>query len=217
MTRQQIIDDFHKLYYGPYDVLDTENVRGCTFMGAPVLKCPTDLWIYQEIIHELHPGLIIECGSSYGGSAFYMAHMMDLAKCPKNAKIISIDVLANWSFKHKRIKWVLCDSTHPPFVEEIREEARKVDGHVIVILDSDHSKNHVLDELNAYHDIVTPGSYLIVEDSNVNGHPVLLNHGDGPWEALTEWLPSHPEFSPDTYRERFLMTYNSGGYLKKQS
>ena len=76
-------------------------------------------------------------------------------------------------------------------------------GPVMVILDSDHAQKHVAKELNAYAKFVTPGSYLVVEDTNVNGHPVLIEHGPGPYEALEEWLPDHPEFKRDMRVERY--------------
>ena len=83
----------------------------------------------------------------------------------------------------------------------------------MVILDSDHTKQHVLDELAAYADLVSPGCYLVVEDTNVNGHPVWPSFGPGPWEAVHEWLPDHPEFRVDKTRERHLLTMHPNGYL----
>jgi cephalosporin hydroxylase len=87
----------------------------------------------------------------------------------------------------------------------------------MVILDSDHSKDHVAKELELYHGFVTNGSYLVVEDSNLNGHPVYsgFGQGPGPMEALQEFLPKHPEFEIDKSKEKFLMSFNPNGYLKK--
>jgi cephalosporin hydroxylase len=88
---------------------------------------------------------------------------------------------------------------------------------IMVILDSDHSKEHVLKELNFYHGLVSKGSYLVVEDSNLNGHPVHSGWGTGPgpMEAIEEFLPEHPEFVIDKTKEKFLMSFNPNGYLKK--
>ena len=72
-------------------------------------------------------------------------------------------------------------------------------------------------DLAAYAPLVTPDSYLIVEDTNVNGHPVLADWGPGPWEAVDQFLVAHPEFERDTAREKFMMTYNPGGYLRRKS
>ena len=85
----------------------------------------------------------------------------------------------------------------------------------MVVLDSDHSKAHVRRELDRYREFVTVGSYLVVEDTNVNGHPVMPEHGPGPFEAVQEFLPEHPEFQIDHAREKFLLTYFPGGYLKR--
>ena len=76
----------------------------------------------------------------------------------------------------------------------------------MVILDSDHSQAHVSAELSAYAPLVTPGCYLIVEDTCVNGHPLYPDHGPGPMEALDAFLPQHPEFEPDPAREKFMLT-----------
>jgi cephalosporin hydroxylase len=82
-------------------------------------------------------------------------------------------------------------------LKEVQNYIDHLGGPVIVILDSDHSRDHVLKELEAYHGFVTPGSYLIVEDTNVNNHPVLPEHGPGPYEACEEFFPKHPEFKAD--------------------
>jgi cephalosporin hydroxylase len=86
---------------------------------------------------------------------------------------------------------------------------------VIVLLDSDHTKDHVLAELNAYSPLVTPGSYLIVEDTNLNGHPVDPDYGPGPMEALDAFLTTHSEFAHDTTQDKFLLSFNPKGYLKR--
>jgi cephalosporin hydroxylase len=86
-----------------------------------------------------------------------------------------------------------------------------------VILDSEHSKAHVLKELEIYGGLVSQGSYLILTDTHLNGHPVTTHSSvqGGPMEALEEWLPKHPEFHSDRTRERWLYTWNPLGYLKK--
>jgi cephalosporin hydroxylase len=87
---------------------------------------------------------------------------------------------------------------------------------VLVILDSDHSCEHVLDELRIYSRFVTPGSYLIVEDTNVNGHPAFPEHGPGPLEAVEAFLAETDELEVNATREKFFMTFNPRGFLRKR-
>ncbi len=86
---------------------------------------------------------------------------------------------------------------------------------MLVDLDSDHRKPYVSKELHLYSPLVTPGSYPIVEDTHFNGHPILPKFGPGPGEAVAEFLPTHPEFQPGASREKFGMTFNPGGYLRR--
>ena len=87
----------------------------------------------------------------------------------------------------------------------------------MVVLDSDHSRDHVLRELRRFHSLVSPGQYLVVEDTNVNGHPVLPQHGPGPMEALDIFLAENDDFEIDSSREKYLITFNPRGYLRKKT
>ena len=158
----------------------------------PTQKCPLDLWIYQELLYELRPDLIIETGTYSGGSAMYLASICDLLD---HGRIVSVDIAPQDplpSSPAHRVRDRRRAPT-PSIVERLRGEAAAA-ATVMVLLDSDHSYAHVRDELVAYHAMVTPGSYLVVEDSNVNGNPVLPEFGPGPMEAIDEFLPDHPEF-----------------------
>ena len=84
---------------------------------------------------------------------------------------------------------------------------------VMVILDSDHSREHVLRELELYAPLVSKGCYLVVEDTNVNGHPVVPGFGPGPMEALNEFLSGSNDFEVDRSREKLMLTFNPCGYL----
>jgi cephalosporin hydroxylase len=85
----------------------------------------------------------------------------------------------------------------------------------MVTLDSDHHAAHVAEELRLYSQLVTPGSYLVVEDTHFNGYPILPKFGPGPHEAVDAFLRSNPDFTRDGSREKFGMTFNPGGWLRR--
>jgi len=97
----------------------------------------------------------------------------------------------------------------------LREQITDRD-RVMVILDSDHSRDHVLAELRAYSHVVTAGDYLIVEHTSVNGHPVFADFGLGPMEALDEFLAEKNDFDIDASREKLLLTFNPRGFLRRR-
>ncbi len=219
---RDVIQEFHKLYY-------YSNVAGLTWsdtwwMGTPVLKCPLDLWIYQEIIFRVKPDLIIETGTYKGGTAHFFASMLDILKASSpsrergvggEAEVVTIDIEEYPDRPtHPRITYLHGSSTDPKIVQHIAERAAAATS-VLIILDSDHSMAHVRLEMELYAPFVTKGRYLIVEDTNINGNPVLPESGPGPNEAIEDYLQSHPEFTIDRSMEKLLMTFNPGGYLKK--
>lgn len=213
LTEQRIIDDFHRLYHNSR----WENVRDNTrWLGVAAMKTPLDLWVFQEIIHETRPDVLVETGTNRGGSAYYYATVFDLVG---RGRVYTMDVEDFKKPVHPRVNFRLDSSTSDATLAWI-EAAIKPGERVMVTLDSLHTKEHVLDELDRYAPLVTPGNYLVVEDTHLNGHPVevLISPGpgkQGPWEALEEWLPKHPEFVRDAAREKFALTFNPGGWLKR--
>jgi cephalosporin hydroxylase len=204
-----VVDDFHRLWY------DTGN-RGqwawTTWLGHRVQKFPADLIVYQEILAETRPDLLVETGTCNGGSALFIATVMDAIG---HGTVLTIDVESQPNRpEHPRIEYVTASSTAPEIVSRVVAQARPLE-RVMVALDSDHSRDHVARELECYAAVVTPGCYLIVEDTNINGHPVLEDFGPGPMEAVDAFLPAHPEFERDATREKLLMTFNPGGYLRR--
>jgi cephalosporin hydroxylase len=197
---------FHRMYYGSPD----RTWDNTTWLGTPMLKCPLDLWVYQELLCRVRPDVILETGTNQGGSAHYLASICDLLG---NGRVVTVDISSEWERpEHPRITYLQGSSTAPEVLDEMVAAAS---GTVMVILDSDHSAAHVLDELIAYCPLVTPGSYLIVEDTNVNGHPAAPGWGPGPMEALERFLPSHPEFTSDADCEKLFLTFNPRGYLRR--
>jgi cephalosporin hydroxylase len=210
MSEQEVIDNFHKLYYT--DHRETTWQGGTKWMGVKVQKTPLDLWIYQEILYEVRPDLIIETGTLDGGSAYYLAYMCDILG---SGKIITVDILHSWNRPfHMRIEYIPGSSVAPEIINYIKCKIT-LDMTVLVILDSDHSRNHVLKEMEIYSEFVSKGSYLIVEDSNINGNPVFPDFGPGPMEAIDTFLLTNKNFEVDLSREKFMLTFNPRGYLKK--
>jgi cephalosporin hydroxylase len=207
--RAAVVDDFHRLWY---DVGVRQHFGWTTWLGHRVLKYPGDLLVYQEILVETRPDLVIETGTFNGGSALFLATIMDAID---HGRVVTVDVEAKPGRpEHPRIEYLTASSTAPETVASMTERAEAASG-VMVILDSDHTREHVVDELERYAPLVTPGGYLIVEDTNINGHPVVEDFGPGPMEAVEEFLPRHPEFERDATREKLLMTFNPGGFLRR--
>jgi cephalosporin hydroxylase len=207
---RDVIQEFHKLYY--YSSVAGKTWSDTWWQGIQVLKCPLDLWIYQEIIFRIKPDLIIETGTYKGGAAHFLASMLDLIG---KGEIITIDIEEYPNRPtHSRIIYLYGSSTDPQIVQQISKKSLSVPS-VLCVLDADHTMAHVRAEMELYAPLVTKGSYLIVEDTNINGNPVLPESGPGPKEAINNFLLTHPEFSIDHSMEKLLMTFNPGGYLKK--
>ena len=182
------------------------------WLGVPIFKLPSDLFLYQEIIYELKPDLIIECGTCYGGSALYLASILDLIG---KGHVVTIDIFPQPNRpSHDRITYVTASSVSVHAVQTILN-MRKPDDVILVILDSDHSKEHVSKELLLYKSIVTTGSYIIVEDTSINGNPLLPDWGPGPMEAVEEFLTKNSNFIIDESKHKFFISFNPKGFLKK--
>jgi cephalosporin hydroxylase len=114
---------------------------------------------------------------------------------------------------HPRISYFTGSSTDPAVIAQIDEAI--VGERTLIILDSDHRRDHVLRELRAWHSRVSVGSYVIVEDSNINGHPVSSSWGPGPMETVDAFLEENDDFVVDESMHKFFMTFNPRGYLKR--
>lgn len=181
-----------------------------TWLGRPVLQLPEDLIRLQEVIWELKPDVIIECGVAMGGALLFYA---TLCQALGKGRAIGIDVDLRPQNREKLLNHPLSPyitiieggSTRPETVSQIKIEPHET---VLVILDSNHSKRHVLNELNLYSQLVTPGSYLIAADG-FKKHLVDVPRGkerwswDNPSSAVEEFLISHPEFVLELPERRY--------------
>lgn len=174
-----------------------------TWLGRPIIQLPEDMIRVQEVIYRLKPDVIIETGIAHGGSLVYYA---SVCKAMGKGRVIGVDIEIR---KHNRkaielhevfpyITMIEGNSTEPAVVNQVKSMVKK-DESVLVILDSDHSKQHVLDELEAYHGLVSPGSYIVATDGILRDLRDVPRGYDywikgNPTEAVDEFLKTHPEF-----------------------
>ncbi|MBR0655589.1 CmcI family methyltransferase [Plastoroseomonas arctica] len=209
-----IADRFHDLYYSKLDGGMGLHTIVLSWMGYEMFKCPLDLWTYQELMVTHRPDVIIETGTYKGGSALYLASICDMLD---HGEIITIDIDTTHDAirpRHPRITYLAGSSTDAGILDQV---SACVGGrrNVMVILDSDHRRDHVADELRAYRGYVPVGGLLIVEDTNINGHPTYPGFGPGPWEAVDDFLAEDAAFVADRSCERFILTMNPRGYLRR--
>jgi len=191
------------------------------WLGVKIQKNPCDLWMMQQILSEVRPDYVIEAGTLFGGSALYFAHVLDGLGLD-DSKVITIDIeeqcqeAAKLPLWKEKVEFIHGSSTDPDVVRRIRE---RVNGKkVVVVLDSDHTRDHVLHELLCYSPMVGRGSYLVAEDTNIDGVPVLPEYGPGPMAAVSDFLQREEgtHFSQDVSREALVLTFNPGGWLKRR-
>ncbi len=209
---RDVVDIFHQLWY-----MNPNTWMKNKWLGVLTRQNPMDIWITQEIIVETKPDFIIETGTLYGGSALVWATILQQVN-PKG-RIITVDIddltqeakkLPLWK---EKVDFFLGSSVAPEVLEAIR---KRVEGKkVLIIFDSDHHKDHVLKELFSYSPFVQVGGYIIVQDTNLNGHPVVPGWGPGPMEAVEEFLAVDKHFEPDQDWGRLLFTFCPRGFLKR--
>jgi len=210
---EEIVRRYHVMSYA------NPAMWGLKWLGLHTEQNPNDAWIVQEIIAEIRPDFIVETGTARGGSAAMWAMVQQQVN--PEGRVITVDIhdsVAPGSFPpalRERVEFMVGNSISPEVVSMIRE---KVQGkRVLVLLDSDHHRPHVSIELESYAPLVSVGSYLIVQDTNINGHPVTqVTYPElGPMEAVEEFLAGHAEFQPDVSREKLWFTLHPKGYLKR--
>ncbi len=191
--------------------------RQVYWRGVQCLKIPNDLLVYQEIIFDTLPDYIIETGTWNGGSALFMA---DICQLVHHGQVITIDTdltLVNNSrvLNHPRIMRYGGNSLSDETIRHVRDIVK---GKGMVVLDNNHSREHVAKELELYCSLVGEGCYLIVEDGYFDTivFDSSFPYNGGPVPAIQEFLINHPEFERDVEIEsKFLATFNPWGYLRK--
>lgn len=194
---------------------DTAVWKNLHYRGIRTLKNPSDMWNYQEIIAARGIQWVIETGTRHGGSALFFADLLTASGA--EGLVVSIDVTAqdNRVRSHPRIRFVIGDSASREIVGEVAALLANRHTPLFMILDSDHSKAHVLRELEAWVPTLRSGDYLVVEDTCINGHPVRPDFGPGPYEAVDAFLAAHPNLlihDPDR-EAKFGYTFAPHGYF----
>lgn len=195
------------------EVIQKRVVTDSTYFGIPCQRSPMDFWMYQEIIFALKPDVIVEIGNYCGGSALSLAHLCDhLGK----GNVIAVDIdhsrLYKTSTNHPRILCVTGDACD--VFDEVAAKCNNAET-VLVIEDSSHEYQNTLNILTKYSQLVTVGSYLIVEDS-ICHHGLNVGPNPGPYEAIADFIEKNQEFYIDRDKEAFLITWNPKGYLKRE-
>ncbi|WP_439409366.1 cephalosporin hydroxylase family protein [Bradyrhizobium sp. DASA03076] len=202
------------------------------WMGRPVIQYPQDVLALQEIIWSVKPDLVIETGIAHGGSLVLSASLLELNAIsggPQDAQVLGIDIDIRAHNRAaieahplaRRISMIQSSSVAPEVVSAVKARAAGKRS-VLVILDSNHTHDHVLAELEAYADLTTVGSYCIVFDTVIEDMPEDA-FADRPWSrgnnaktAAWDFLARHPEFEIDkSIQHKLLITVAPDGYLKR--
>ena len=207
------------------------------WLGRPIIQYPQDIVAFQEIVASVKPDLIIETGIAHGGSLVLSASMLclldvmeglDPRKSPRKVVGVDIDIRPHnrkalddhpLRFKMELIEGSAID---PTIINQVRSHAVGIEK-ILVSLDSNHTHEHVLAELNAYADLASVGSYCIVFDTVIEDLPAG-SFPDRPWDAgnnpktaVNEWLKQHPGFEIDKEIDnKLLISVAPDGYLRRK-
>ncbi len=202
-----------------------------SWMGVPIIQMPADIMATQEVIWTTKPDIIIETGVARGGSMIFMASLLQVIG---KGQVIGVDIDIRAHNRASieahplapRITLIEGPSTAPETLARVRAEIP--DGaSVMVVLDSDHSRDHVLAELRTFGPLVTEGQYLVVADTllgwgDASQTPTkrskVLYPGDEPYAALKDYLTETDRFAPDpVINGKLVLSSSPGGYLKCKS
>ena len=202
------------------------------WLGRPIIQQPQDIIAMQELIWSVQPDLIIETGIAHGGSLIFYASMLELnAVCGgcQDAEVLGIDIDIREHNRQaieshpmfKRISMIEGSSIDPDTIPQVKAKAEGKQK-ILVCLDSNHTHDHVLAELEAYAPLTSVGSYCVVFDTIIEDSPDDMfsdrpwGKGNNPKTAVWEYLKTHPEFEINkTIQHKLLITVAPDGYLKR--
>jgi cephalosporin hydroxylase/predicted O-methyltransferase YrrM len=185
--------------------------RDTRWLGQPIAAAPGDLLVYQELVASVRPDWIIQTGTTGGGRALYIASICDLIG---HGSVISVSDEKCERPEHPRVAYI----DAPPHEDASASRVRDLTGespHAMVLLGSTNGAVRLVQEFNLFAPFVPVGSYVIVENTIVNGHPVWPGYGPGPAEAVKRILAVHGDFVQDTSWEKHALTFNPGGFLRR--
>lgn len=177
--------------------------------GVRIVKLPTDLILYAQVIWERKPDWIIETGTRFGGSALFFGDMLMLSG---GKGVVTIDTKPPTNVKHPFVEIIENSSIDLKFFRELRRRFHRTNDQVMVVLDSDHRTAHVAKELDFYHQLVTPGQYLVCEDCwawRAQPYP--------PYPAVQQFLEKHKSFERQDLEKQFVFGVTRDGWLLRKS
>ncbi len=193
-------------------VMQDRIMQRSTYFGVQAWKSPVDAWVYQEMVVALRPEWIIEIGVNAGGSTLMLAHLCDLLD---HGQVIAVEL------RPERVDQRVRDHPRVTVLDGDALDHRDAIAAAVagstctmVIEDSAHSFSNTLAVCRAFADLVTPDSYLIVEDG-ICHHGLDVGPDPGPYEAIEAFVAEDPRFEIDRGREDFLITWNPTGYLRR--
>lgn len=244
--RLRAVDLNHELKVAAHDFMKASLLPKYSYnyawMGRPIIQYPQDMAAMQELVWQVKPDLIIETGIAHGGSLIMNASFLALLdyceaiekgepldpKKPKR-RVLGIDIDIREHNRQaieahpmsNRISMIQGSSIAPEVIDQVKDYANKY-KRILISLDSNHTHDHVLAELEAYAPLTSKGSYCIVFDTVVEDMPKKLS-GDRPWgpgdnpkTAVWKYLKTHPEFEIDkSIENKLLITVAPDGYLKR--
>jgi len=227
-TNEELVDSAHAFMVASVNPKYSYNF---SWLGRPIIQYPQDMIAMQEILWEVKPDLIIETGIAHGGSLIFYASILELiATCTDHqGEVLGIDIDIRAHNReaveehpmYKRIEMIQGSSIAPEIIEQVIEKA-KGKKRILVCLDSNHTHEHALSELEAYAPLTSVDSYCVVfdtliEDMGGETYPDRpWGPGDNPKTAVWEYLKTHSEFEIDkNIQNKLLITVAPDGYLKR--